>query len=265
MSIKPNSVIASAEAEGLWTLYGLKHPKELILEDIAMAQGVVVMDGPLDSATARLVRSGNVGIARISDRIREPGRRRFAISHELGHWLLHKKTAHLLACTDADMIASAKGAVLEVEASIFAGALLMPEFVFSAQAEGRLPTLHNIKALAEYFGTSLTATSLRYVETSKDYCVFVLSESGRIRWWRASESFGEHELWIDHRTNLPSTSPAAAFFRGEPVPEKPQHVDLHLWLGEQPHIHEDTVIEQAIPLPAYNQVITMIWLPPKHR
>ena len=102
--------------------------------------------------------------------------------------------------------------------------------------------------MADFFGTSITATALRYVQTSKDYCVFVLSEKNQIRWWRASDSFGDHALWIDNRTNLPRTSPAAAFFSGATVPEKPQHIDLHLWLGDQPGIHEDTVIEQVIPL-----------------
>jgi len=64
----------------------------------------------------------------------------------------------------------------------------------------------------------------------------------------------------------PFHSPSgAAFFRGEVMPEKPQHVDLHLWLGDQPGIQEDTVIEQAIPLTSYNQVISMLWLPEKYR
>ena len=260
MNPKPNRIIAAAEAEGLWSLYGLKSPKELVLEDVAMAQGILVTDGPLDSAAARLVRSGDMGIARISDRIREPGRRRFAISHEIGHWRLHKQVSHLLACTDEDMVASAIGNVLEVEASIFAGALLMPEFLFCERADGRLPTVSTITALADYFGTSITATALRYAETSNDYCVFVLSEAGRIRWWRASSSFDD-KLWLDAQTPVPKTSAAAAFFRGETVPEKPQHSDLHLWLGDLPDIYEDTVIEQAIPLPLYEQVVSMLWLP----
>jgi hypothetical protein len=141
-------------------------------------------------------------------------------------------------------------------ASIFASALLMPEFLFTKRADGRLPTTSMIKDLADYFSTSLTAAAIRYVETSSDYCVFVLSEKNRIRYWRASDSFGDHNLWIDNRTTLPATSPAAAFFRGAEVPAKPEHVDFRKWLGDLEHIHADTVIEQAIPLPCYNQVIS---------
>jgi Zn-dependent peptidase ImmA (M78 family) len=261
MSAKPNRVIAAAEADGLWSLYGLKSPSELILEDIAMAQGIVVMDGPLDSALARLVRSGDTGIVRINERIKLPGQRRFAIAHEIGHWRLHEKVAHLLACTDEDMLPSAQGNILEAEASIFASALLMPEFLFTKRVGGRLPTTSTIKDLADFFGTSITAAAVRYVETATDYCVFVLSENNRIRWWRASNSFGDHELWMDNRTILPRASPAANFFRGEEVPATPQHVDLNLWLGDLPNIYSDTVIEQAIPLSSYKQVISLLWLP----
>src|SRR4051812_38312501 len=108
MSQRPNRILPAAEADRIWVLYGYTSPKELVLEDLAMALGIVVLDGRLDSALGRLVRSGDSGIARISQDIKEPGRRRFAIAHEIGHWLLHKKVAHLLACTEEDMLASYK-------------------------------------------------------------------------------------------------------------------------------------------------------------
>lgn len=261
MGLKPNKVLAAAEALGLWKLYGLKSPKELVLEDLAMARGILVIDGKLDSAAARLVRSGDTGIARISDRIREPGRRRFTIAHEIGHWELHKKQSHLLACTDEDMLARYGASPLETEASMFAGSLLMPDHLFVERVNGRRPTRLVIDDLCVYFGTTLTATALRYVETSNDYYIFVLAENNRIRWWRASHSFGEHELWIENKTLLPKDSAAACFFRGETVPIKPQSMDSGPWLGDMPGIESDAIVEQAFPLPAYGQVISLLWLP----
>src|SRR5437867_11498223 len=96
---QPSNVIAHAEAAGVWRLYGLRSPAELVLEDLALAMGVLVLDGPLDSADARLIRRGKKGIIRVKDTIPETGRRRFAIAHELGHWLLHTKVSQVLACT----------------------------------------------------------------------------------------------------------------------------------------------------------------------
>jgi hypothetical protein len=262
MTPQPNRIISAAEAARIWTQYGFTSPDDLVLEDLALALGIVVMDGRLDSCAARLVRSGGRGLVRVSDAIREPGRRRFAIAHEIGHWLLHEKVSHLLACTDADLLASYKSSPLEVEASIFAGNLLMPEHLFAPAAANKPPTATLIKALAAQFDTTLTATALRYVETTDDYCVFVVSENNRIRWWRASRAFGDHELWIDNRTALPRHSAAACFFRGETVPARPQRVDLRDWFGDDlPGISSDTVIEQAMPLSAYGQVLSLIWLP----
>jgi Zn-dependent peptidase ImmA (M78 family) len=261
MAPKPNKALSSAEAHGLWDLYGFSSPKELMLEDLAMALGIVVIDGRLDSAAARLVRSGDTGIVRISHRIREPGRRRFAIAHEIGHWQMHRNQSHLLACTDEDMLARYGASTLEVEASVFAGSLLMPEHLFIERVNARRPTPRVINDLCDYFGTTLTATALRYVEISNDYYVFVLSENNRIRWWRASDAFGDHELWIENKTVLPRNSAAASFFRGEAVPVTPQHVDLSAWLGDLPGIDSETIIEQAFPLASYGQVISILWLP----
>jgi len=261
MGPRPNRVLPAAEALNLWKRYGFTSPTELVIEDLAMALGIVVMDGHLDSAAARLVRSGGAGIVRVSDRIREPGRRRFAIAHEIGHWQLHRKQSHLLACTDDDMLARYGASPLEVEASIFAGSLLMPKDLFVQRINGRRPAPNVIDDLCDYFDTSLTATALRYVETSNDYYVFVLSENNRIRWWRASGSFGARELWIESKTPLPPHSAAASFFRGESVPTKPEHVDLRAWLGDVPGVFGDTIMEQAFALPSYGQVISILWLP----
>lgn len=250
-----------AEAARIWSLYGISSPKDLVLEDLAMAMGILVVDGRLDSAAARLVRSGDSGIVRVSDNIRQPGRRRFAIAHEIGHWVMHMKVSQLLACTNQDMLASYKSSAYEIEASSFAGALLMPTELFVARAAKTRPTTRVLNDLATYFGTSLTATALRYVETSNDYCVLVFSEGNRIRWWRASDSFGNHDLWLDNKTTVPRESAAAHFFREEPIPAKPKEVDLRDWLGELPHVDSEYVIEQAIPIAEYDQVLSMLWLP----
>ena len=91
--------------------FGFVGPEELVLEDMAFARGVLVIDATLDSADARLVRSGDRGIIRVSDAIPEAGRRRFAIAHELGHWEMHSKVTQLAVCTDDDMVANYKASV----------------------------------------------------------------------------------------------------------------------------------------------------------
>ena len=119
---KANKILPIAAAGKIWSKYEFAPPGELAVEDLAMAMGIYVVDAKLDSASARLVRSGNTGLIRVSDRIRNTGQRRFAIAHEIGHFVMHKKVSQLLACTDTDIRSSYKSSGYEVEASIFAGA-----------------------------------------------------------------------------------------------------------------------------------------------
>ena len=83
MATRPSPVIAHSKASSIWNLYGLTSPGELVLEDIALAMGVLVIEGRLDGADARLLRKGSKGIIRVKESIPERGRKRFAIAHEL--------------------------------------------------------------------------------------------------------------------------------------------------------------------------------------
>ena len=258
---KASKTLPLAEASRIWNLYGFKAPEELVLEDLAMALNIFVVDARLDSASARLVRKGDYGLIRVSDQLRYSGQRRFAIAHEIGHFQLHKKVSQLLACTDTDIQASYRSSPFEIEASIFAGGLLMPTEVFRERVDRRLPRASVIKDLARQFDASLTATALRYVESSKDYFAFVVSEDGKIRWWRVSDSFSKHNLWLETKTVVPRSSAAAAYFRDSEVSDGPKEVDFKEWFGEIPGIYSEYVHEQAIPLPQFDQVISIIWLP----
>ncbi len=257
---QPSKVIAHAEAAGVWRLYGFRSPEELVLEDLALAMGILVLDGTLDSADARLIRRGRKGIIRVKDTIPETGRRRFAIAHELGHWLLHTGVSQVLACTSEDMIAQYKASETEIEANYFASALLMPETLFAPRIARTSPSIELVKSLASYFDTSLTATAVRYVELVKDYCAVVISEEGNIRWWRASEDLAEH-FWIDSGTPLSRKTVAGSVFRGEPAPLAPEAVDTTDWLDDPSGIESDTMMEQVIHLEEYKQIISLLWLP----
>jgi Zn-dependent peptidase ImmA (M78 family) len=254
-----NKAIASAEASRIWQRYGFTAPQDLVLEDLAYALGVLVVEGPLDSADARLVRKGKKGLVRIRESIPEPGRKRFAVAHELGHWLLHANVSQILACTDSDMLSSYKASAPELEASYFASALLMPEHLFAARIAGTVPTAEVLDSLAKEFGTSLTAAAVRYVDLREDYCALVVSEDGKVRWWRESTDF-KGQFWIDPGTKLSQYTIAGSIFRGNKPPGEPQEVDLSAWLSTT-DLDSDSIIEEAIWMPKYGQVLSMLWLP----
>ncbi len=67
----------------------IKKPSDIDVDAIAMQLGVLVHDAELEGCEARLLRRGKAGVVRVRRAIREPGRRRFAVAHELGHWTCH--------------------------------------------------------------------------------------------------------------------------------------------------------------------------------
>lgn len=250
--------MADGDAEGLWRLYGLLEPRDLVLEDLALARGVVVTDGPLDRAEARLVRNASCGLIRVRQGIPEPGRRRFAIAHELGHWELHKAISQIFACTADDMVASYKLSAAEGEANFFAAGLLMPGELFSRRSDSSVLSLEAVSDLAGYFETSFTATAIRYVDTSSEPCAVVVSSDGRIRWWRGSREF-ERRFWLDARSKLSANTVAGNVFAGGRRPAGPEEVDICAWSDKGPDDDEEgLLVEECLFVDRYDQIISLL-------
>jgi hypothetical protein len=88
-----------------------------------------------------------------------PGRRRFTIGHELGHWVLHRRGHHSLFCRHAVVTGEQRPELplLEDQANAFAAALLMPaQLLREAYARDR-----DFARLCRRFGTSGAAMGRR--------------------------------------------------------------------------------------------------------
>jgi hypothetical protein len=99
---------------------------------------------------------------------RSPGRRRFTIAHEIGHFVLHVPVLHKVfpdRPVDIKEIEEGSAAARlsahrrrEREANVFASELLMPETLLDEQARA---TGFNLPALAKRFEVSVPALRLR--------------------------------------------------------------------------------------------------------
>ncbi|MBW8016141.1 MAG: ImmA/IrrE family metallo-endopeptidase [Planctomycetes bacterium] len=253
--------VAQWEAAQFWENYGISSPKDLCLEDIALARGVLVKEGPLQGMDARLIRKGNKGLIRVKDDIPEYGRKRFAIAHELGHWELHKDISQLFTCTEKDFMAKYKGSIEEIEANYFAVSLLMPENHFKTRSQGLPMSLGTVKELADYFITSLTATARRYTELSEDYCAIVCSEGGQIKWFQASDNFMSC-FWISPGRKLNKNTIAGELFSHDGAClTKPEKIDILAWSEKNDCKGQNEFIEESIYMPKYQQVFSLLYLP----
>ncbi|HVL95939.1 MAG TPA: ImmA/IrrE family metallo-endopeptidase [Solirubrobacteraceae bacterium] len=88
-----------------------------------------------------------------------PGRRRFTIGHELGHWVLHRTPHGRVFCRSHAVTLEPPPRPdvpdIEEEASRFAGALMFPDALVRAEWER---TGGDLAALCERFGSSRVAT-----------------------------------------------------------------------------------------------------------
>jgi hypothetical protein len=226
----------------------------LVIEAIAWHYRVSVRVTLLDAAEACVVRWGDRGTIVIRRGL-DPGKYRFNLAHELGHFLIHPDLA-LKPCTESDLTPWAPRPEIEREADDFAANLLLPEELLAPRVKATSPSLDFVAELAREFSTSLTATALRYVELSGFHCAVVVSSEAGIEWFRVAEGFPG---WFEKGRPLHHDSWAYSALRGEPLPGGMQPVLATAWFPERRW--KDTVIrEQAIALGSYGKALSLIWI-----
>lgn len=119
--------------------------------------------------------------------ITSPGRIRFTKGHELGHYLLHRQGRASFECTEQDMLTWSEDTQdIEAQADLFASTLLMP--LDDLRAQITQPVDFDLLGhCADRYGTSLTATTLRWLDATDENAVLVVSRDGFMRWAHSSK------------------------------------------------------------------------------
>ena len=260
---QPRFPRAQAEARKLLHDAGVTSPEHIDIETFARARGAEIVDGPLRGATARVMRIGTKRAARIrvSDRIAHPGVRRFSIAHELGHLVLDHELPNAIDSSDpVAFMARAceltkKGVDVEAEANAFAAELLMPEQFTRRCCEVSPVNLAPVRAIAERFGTSLSASAIRFAELTSERCAAVYSEHGVVRWAVHSPTFTAS---IPRGIPVDRWSVAYDYFTSRSIDDRAQPVPADAWLETT---SDADIIEHSAALPDLDAVITLLWVP----
>lgn len=247
---------AEARADQLISELEISDVGEIDIEAIAMTHRALVIDGGLAGAEARLSRSPKLSFIRVNDVIREPGRRRFAIAHELGHLLLQESSQFAL-CEDKNLLPFYTNSPDELEASAFAAALLMPAKMFEPLCQSARPSLKYVGEMAGRFQVTLTAAASRYIQFCPHRCCLVISKDGKIRYHRKTKDFG---YFITPRQDLSSATYAADFFKGDLLPKHMREVAAPAWLEGERIDSSKTIQEESIAMPSYGSVLTLLWI-----
>lgn len=229
-------------AERLLKELGVTDPKEIDLEAVAWTLGARVKYRSLDGCEACI--TGDTERAIITVNSRSPRRRRrFSIGHELGHWQHHR--GRILVCRAEDIGSGRRNAsVAERTADAYAADLLMPAYLFKpvARAYPRLD-FATVRAIADVFDASYTATAIRLVETGHAYAVLICHGRGGRKWFTGTP--GVPERWFP-RKDLDGDSSAPNILSGRTVDDAtPRKIGADAWFDGPEASHYD-VLEQTI-------------------
>ncbi|MBK7143598.1 MAG: ImmA/IrrE family metallo-endopeptidase [bacterium] len=234
-------------------------PDQLDLVAIAATLGVYSREDILVGSEARIQIGRKSALVTIKSDIAEEGKKRFGLAHELGHYVLHRDKAQSRRCTEEDFLTWYRSTSDEPQANVFAAELLMPQKLFHPACSACRLNFESIAALSETFKTSLTATAIRYVELSSQPCALVSSRSGKIAWSCSSDSF--HHVIISFGTNCESSSYAGEYFSDGIRPTgKPRSVPPIVWLETPDLVRGYRLYEDAICMPRYECVLTLLWI-----
>jgi Zn-dependent peptidase ImmA (M78 family) len=249
--------LAHQRAEDLISALGIVDPSEINVEDIATMQGALVLEGGLTGAEARLTMSSKINFIRVNSNVRELGRKRFGIAHEIGHLLLHRGQAGIEICSQNDVVLFASSEPKERHANTFAASLLMPQPMFAPRCKAVLPSLADVAKLAQEFEVTLTAAATRYIEFCPHRCCLVVSKNGRIHYHRRTPDFG---YFLQPSVELKPLTYAADFYAGKGIPKGMHSVPANAWLEGARIDASKRIMEDSVPMPNYDAVLTLLWI-----
>ena len=180
-----------------------------------------------------------------NDSITSPGRINFTLSHELGHYLMHRHLhAEGIQCSRRDMLRwNSEYGKMEAEANTFASFLLMPLDDFRDQISGEKISVDLIRHLADRYAVSLTAAILKWLGITNERAMIVVGRDGFINWAWSSKALIKSGIFYRAKqvvTPLPEQSLAVA---RNPLVNN-ESGKLHppgIWAGNE-EVHEMTIL-----------------------
>jgi hypothetical protein len=180
-------------------------------------------DGLLRHRTGRFTVFCN--LARVE--AKKSPRAKFTLAHELGHYFIpsHRNALRSgLAPHHPSFCEYESKLFVEQQADCFASNLLLPRsrFVTEARKKGATGGLKTILSLSSHFGTSVTATAIRYATLAVSPCVVIKWNGDRYGWkWLSEDAFAAgYRKTIEDKASVVDGSATASAFDGDKLPSE---------------------------------------------
>lgn len=191
-----------------------------------------------------------------------PGRIRFTMAHELGHYILHRQGRDTFECSQDDMLRwESEEKRIEAEADVFASYLLMPIDDFQRQVRADVVDLEVLDYCAKRYGVSLTAAVLKWLEFTTQRAVLVMSRDGYILWARSSTSALNSGAFFRTRNRVIPVPGGALAASDDVVAQERQGIKLaaRTWFPQEPR--DMSLREMKIVSDRYEQTMSLLVLP----
>lgn len=205
--------------------------------------------------------SGKSWLLLYNDLITSPGRVRFTMAHELGHYILHRRQ-HPIRCDEAAMTThDHDGGSIEAEANAFAATLLMPLNDLRQQIREKV-CFDQLGDLADRYGVSLTAATAAWISCAEIPVVMIVHRDGFMDWaWSSRKAMKAGAYFSARRSPEPIPIPDMSLAADQDVEHERsgRAVQASIWFPNAPsHV---TVRELKVTATSYETVITLLVLP----
>lgn len=249
---------SSPEAHARSLLAHLKMRRIGEIDSFAALLGLRIREVDSDGFEGALVRVPHrlKGVIAIKRDIREEGRKRFTICHEVGHFILPGHGTTECICL-SDEVESWRKSVPEQElaANQFAAELLLPFKEIQPFVNKKDLTIALAQVVSKEFQSSLTAASLKCVEVTEEKCAVVFSVAGSIKWFRSNDNF---HYFVRVNQKVSDGSYAGQLFSGKGVDDPTGAVPADAWLDSEDLPSDARIWEDTMLLPYYNSTITIL-------
>jgi Zn-dependent peptidase ImmA (M78 family) len=182
-----------------------------------------------------------------------PGRVRFTLAHELGHFMLHRSLQNNFECTERDMYDwDSPYLTMETEADTFASYLLMPLDDFRQQIYGTKMSIELLEHCRKRYGVSRMAAALKWIEIAPRRTLVVAARDGFLLWARMNEASYKSGVYLSTRKTtieVPGQSLLADIERTGGAMSRIS--DARIWFPNEPSgmVIEETAISVEGPYP----------------
>lgn len=165
-----------------------------------------------------------------------PGRVRFTLAHEFGHYVMHRKRQTLFECSERDMHDwDSQERVIESEADTFASFLLMPLDDYRQQVDGAPISIELLRHCSARYGVSVMAAALKWLEIAPARAVVVAARDGFLLWARSNKAAFRSGAYLATRKRTIEVPEGSSVARGIPLlNSQPVKQKARLWFPNEP-------------------------------